>query len=126
MVAFVARGADAFESIIGLQDVGSSILLTLAFVLVLPIGWGYLTAATKQDALPTRTVPSQIGTRLHWRRSLARQRAWASGRTHARSIHPMRQDAIRPGRPSPAIGRLRTRRALHHLTGGWQVVRYPH
>jgi hypothetical protein len=126
MVAFAARGVDAFESVIGLQDVGSGLLLTLAVALLVPIGWGYLAVVPRPDARRTPAVPSQIGTRLRWRRTIARQQAWTSGRTTFRSIRPLRPDPVLPGRPSPPIRRLRARAALRHLTDGWRVVRCPH
>jgi hypothetical protein len=126
MVTLTARTADAFEALMGLQEVGSGLLLAVALVLLAPIAWGYVAAIPTRDARRAPTLPTQIGARLHWRRTSARQRAWMSSRNATRSSSPPRRGAIRPGRPSPPIKRLRVRAAFLHPARDWQTIRYPH
>jgi hypothetical protein len=125
MQTLVARGGDAVELLARDQHLVGGLVLILVVVLYAMAIREYLTAAIRPVAPPPLVAPVRLTGRLHAQRSGARRRAWTLQRRERRPLAMTVRDWVGTGRPSPAMLRLRARRATWKLSGNWAVVRYP-
>src|SRR4051812_46678964 len=125
MHAWTSHGGGALELVLSAQTPLFSVLVTLVVVMMALGVWGQMTTLRRERQHlpePARTLSA----RLYLRRSRAWRRGWTTeSRGFGRPVSA-REGAAGPAPPSPAIRRLRTRRAIRHLARDWAVVRYPY
>lgn len=125
MLTLVSRGGDVLEQLGRDEHLTGGLVLILIVVLFALVIRDYLAAAVRPTLSQPLVPLIRLSGRQQLQRSGARRRAWTAAYDRARPRRATVVEWVGTARPSPAIGRFRTRRALRHLTRDWAVVRYP-